>query len=63
MSTDEKRVILWCLGSEIEAFNSELARRGGPRRDHYGNPVHDTVVAHLRLLDAARDSVTRIKVE
>lgn len=60
MTTEEKRVTLWCLTSEIDAFAKELAARG-PRRDYYGNPQHDMVVAHLKLLEGARASVERIK--
>lgn len=63
MSADEKRAVLWCLTSEIDAFDKELVRRGGPRRDSYGNTMFDAVLAHLRLLEAARASVERIKVE
>lgn len=62
MSTEEKRIVLWCLTSEIDAFDKELVKRGGPRRDHYGQPVFDTVLAHLLLLEAARRSVEAIKV-
>lgn len=45
MTTDEKRVVLWTLTSEIDAFNKELTARGGPRRDHYGNPQFDVALA------------------
>ena len=62
MTTDEKRAILWCLTSEIDAFQRELARRG-PRRDHYGDPQFDVAAAHVRLLEAARVSVERIRAE
>lgn len=62
MSADQQRAILWCLDSEIKAFGAELAARGGGRRDAYGNPVHDAVLAHLRLLESARAEVVRIKV-
>lgn len=61
MTTDEKRVTLWCLTSEIDAFSKELTARGGPRRDHYGNPQFDVIAAHLRLLESARIEVERIK--
>lgn len=61
MTTDEKRVVLWCLTSEIDAFSKELTARGGPRRDHYGNPQFDVIAAHLRLLESARIEVERIK--
>lgn len=61
MSTDQKRVILWCLGSEIEAFDKELVKRGGPRRDHYGNPVFDVVVAHVALLRSAFSEIEKVK--
>lgn len=63
MTTEEKRVTLHCLTSEIDAFAKELTARGGPRRDHYGNPVHDVVLAHLRLLESARVSIERIRPE
>ena len=61
MTTDEKRIMLWCLTSEIDAFSKELTARGGPRRDHYGNPQFDVIAAHLRLLESARIEVERIK--
>lgn len=60
---DEKRVVLWTLTSEIDAFAKELVARGGPRRDSYGNAQFDVVAAHLRLLESARVSVERIRVE
>ena len=63
MTTDEKRVILWALTSEIDAFSKELTARGGARRDHYGNPQFDAVAAHLRLLESARGAVERMKPE
>lgn len=62
MTEPEKRITLWCLTSEINAFEKELLTRGGPRRDHYGNPQFDVVAAHLKLLEAARASVAKIKV-
>lgn len=61
MTTDEKRVVLWCLDSEIGAFARELKARGGPRRDHYGVVTWDVVAAHLTLLESARRTVDRIK--
>lgn len=63
MTTDEKRAVLWCLDSEIAAFDKELTARGGQRRDAYGNPVFDTVLAHLRLLQAAKGAVEKMKPE
>ena len=62
MTIDEKRVVLWCLNSEIDAFEKELVARGGPRRDHYGNPTYDTIAAHLRLLESARIEIESIRV-
>lgn len=62
MTEPEKRITLWCLTPEINAFEKELINRGGPRRDHYGNPQFDVVAAHLKLLESARSEVERIKV-
>lgn len=62
MSADEKRAVLWCLTSEINAFETELVKRGGPRKDYYGNQLFDVIVAHLKLLESARREIERIKV-
>lgn len=63
MTADEKRVVLWTLTSEIDAFAKELVARGGPRRDSYGNAQLDVVAAHLRLLESARGAVERMKAD
>lgn len=62
MTTDEKRAVLWCLNSEIQAFARELKARGGPQRDHYGVATFNVVNAHLGLLESARRAVEKVKV-
>lgn len=62
MTEREKRVTIFCLTSEIEAFDRELRRRG-PKRDHWGDPQFDVAAEHLRLLQSARALITRIKVD
>jgi hypothetical protein len=62
VTTDQKKVILWTLQSEINAFQRELNRRG-PRQDYYGEPQWDAALAHCRLLESAYVEVGRIKVK